>query len=950
MITTAIDIHYRYYPHPHVHGSPNLRAERRDANRLLGDAMASTHDDALAQKEAELAERERRLNEMQEKFERLSQQASPRSASPQAFSRMPAGLPGKSPRSPQAQRSPRARSASPRGTRTLSAFGSTTKKTPPSFFTASMRGGPLTEPLPQRGLSERERADPKRACRGPSLLYRDKFGAPKSEWERFNGEDMEAINFLEDDNPFNDPFKYHPFKGMAFPPTDYIGPDDPRETDDLTKLQPINGLRLKFVHGYSARNGLTANSRSNLFYNKDGRLVYHAAALGIVYDKKTHEQWHFHGHDDDICSLDMNKKDMLTIVTGQLGKEPKILVWSSRPEPGSRHLPLLCLINGDHKRAVIGVAFSANGQFLASIGLDNNRSIAIYQWGKDKSMEKMRVGVDKGHTDDVYCLEFNPVTNHIVAGGKKMLRFFGLKDGAMSDIEAEARAAAKSGQSHTPVLSDTESKIWAKKGTFGSDRGAQDILSLAFDDKGCTYAGSGLGEIFRFREQAQDLCVKAHPLPDGSTGWPAANAFCRVTALYYGPRKSKNVLISSGDDGWILMWDPSSWDDVMRTKKKIDPIERFNLNQYVSAGLEGTITKMDDKEFDKPNPLKGTPAAALSLNGDGENLLIGTMCNEIYELSLTFKSPPTCYMQGHFDELWGLAAHPMKAEMVTAAEDNTLRVWDLKNMTIQAMTVLPGPSRCACYSPKCTNGVWIAVGLGGGDKDCRTNGKWLILDSIKLTEVFAPPQVRFERCCDIKFSPDARWIAIANADNGIDVYSVPAPDGSKDGLRRVAKFEGHSSFVNHLDWSADSMKLQTNCGAHELLYWKLYDEPKKGVFKWRPHQEKSSSSMRDEQWATQTCIYGWPVRGVWPEGADGTDINGMSRSNTGSRELVVTSDDFGRVKLFRYPCIVPYAGHKPYSGHSSHVTNIVFSFDDRWVVSAGGEDVAVFQWECVKEK
>ena len=57
----------------------------------------------------------------------------------------------------------------------------------------------------------------------PTLLFRDKFGARKSEWERYKSlanspDGSMGGNFLEDDNPFNDPFKYHPFKGMAFPP------------------------------------------------------------------------------------------------------------------------------------------------------------------------------------------------------------------------------------------------------------------------------------------------------------------------------------------------------------------------------------------------------------------------------------------------------------------------------------------------------------------------------------------------------------------------------------------------------------------------------------------------------------------------------------------------------------------------------------------------------------
>ena len=41
----------------------------------------------------------------------------------------------------------------------------------------------------------------------------------------------------------------------------------------------------------------------------------------------------------------------------------------------------------------------------------------------------MRIGMDKGHNDDVFRLAFNPVTDHVVAVGKKFIRFFGVKEG-----------------------------------------------------------------------------------------------------------------------------------------------------------------------------------------------------------------------------------------------------------------------------------------------------------------------------------------------------------------------------------------------------------------------------------------------------------------------------------------------------------------------------------------
>lgn len=54
------------------------------------------------------------------------------------------------------------------------------RQQPAAAFTASMRGLRIPEPLPQRGLTPNERANPTQACRGPSLLYRDRFGQSSS--------------------------------------------------------------------------------------------------------------------------------------------------------------------------------------------------------------------------------------------------------------------------------------------------------------------------------------------------------------------------------------------------------------------------------------------------------------------------------------------------------------------------------------------------------------------------------------------------------------------------------------------------------------------------------------------------------------------------------------------------------------------------------------------------
>lgn len=72
---------------------------------------------------------------------------------------------------------------------------------------------------------------------------------------------------------------------------------------------------------------------------------------------------------------------------------------------------------------------------------------------------------------------------------------------------------------------------------------------------------------------------------------------------------------------------------------------------------------------------------------------------------------------------------------------------------------------------------------------------------------------------------------------------------------------------------------------------------------------------------------------------DGTDINAIDRSNQTygkDMKIIVTGDDNGHVRLLEYPCIVKNSKFVMGKGHSSHVTNVKFTVDDKRIISAGG--------------
>lgn len=68
-------------------------------------------------------------------------------------------------------------------------------------------------------------------------------------------------------------------------------------------------------------------------------------------------------------------------------------------------------------------------------------------------------------------------------------------------------------------------------------------------------------------------------------------------------------------------------------------------------------------------------------------------------------------------------------------------------------------------------------------------------------------------------------------------------------------------------------------------------------------QMPTPSAMRDVQWSTNTCTLTFQTLGVWPDKADGTDVNTVCRSN--DQSLLATGDDWGKVKLFAHPAAQP---------------------------------------------
>lgn len=301
--------------------------------------------------------------------------------------------------------------------------------------------------------------------------------------------------------------------------------------------------------------------------------------------------------------------------------------------------------------------------------------------------------------------------------------------------------------------------------------------------------------------------------------------------------------------------------------------------------------------------------------GRGSQLLIGSTRNCILVGSLSVGFSPA--VLGHTDELWALAAHPSLPQFLTAGYDKIVQLWDSMARSVVWSKDIAEQAQSASFSP---DGSVIIVGC--------VLGRWLVMDA-ETREIYSVHTDGAEPIQVVKFSTDSHLLALGSRDNNIYLYQV-GEDMRK--YSRVGRCAGHSSFITHLDWSQDSQILRSNSGDYEVLYWNAS----------LCRQIPQSATLRDVEWASQNCTLSFTTVGIWPENADGTDVNSCERSH--NSRLLATADDFGKVKLYSYPVVQPRSLCHTYGGHSSHVTNVAFLYDDSRLISIGGKDTSVMQW------
>lgn len=611
---------------------------------------------------------------------------------------------------------------------------------------------------------------------------------------------------------------------------------------EILDAPPAIDFELDYVHGFRSQ-----DVRNNLSYSASGRIVYHAASVGISYDRNFHQQTFYKGHvNREIISLQVSY-DGRFVATGEVCARPRIHIWEATSCAFVSMLPAF------HENAVTYLSFSPCGQYLCSIGQDENHSLCVWQSSKS--------------TNSVAEWEHPKVLAYSKNTIKKVL-FVVFRAGTptisnptFAGSTSSAYDIVSGGVDHVMFWKIDAPGLIGVRGIFGNKATLQPIPCGAVVNQRAV-TGTVTGHLYLWDSRSVYRVIPGHTgtvnaiystSPNGALtpkiSTPRPNTDTSLTPYY------DSGCVTGGLDGHVKLW-----------SKEITPLADFDISDAKPSSFNPTIRSV---------------CWDLNLN----RILVGTRASEIYELSC-HGGNSLLLQEGHCeDELFALAPHPTNTDLfVSGGDDKTIRVWSISKRDLVGKLLLDTAVKSVCWSP---DGAFIAAGLGGSTSSSssqRKDGAFAIVDANTMEIVHEGRESK--KCLGVlKYSPNGSLLVTGSHDTIVYIHDV------LDNYKLRAKCDKGTGQITHFDFSTDSSYLRVNTDAYELIFVNTLDGS------WVP----SPITMKDTSWASESCVFSWPVQGIWPSNDDKVHIEACNRAN--DKDVLVCGDNSANIRVYNYPII-----------------------------------------------
>jgi len=606
-----------------------------------------------------------------------------------------------------------------------------------------------------------------------------------------------------------------------------------------------------------------------------------------------------------------------------------------------------------HESAVYSVAFSPDGQYLATATKDGFVRLCRTTTGQE--LRKW-----PAHEANGTCVQFSPDSRYLASGGwDRLVKVWDVQ----KVLQGEVPAPLLRRELTDPVVrvwsvsfSQDGQRLASAGGREAEEKGelkvwdmntGQEALALSFTRELRWVQFSPDGR--RLGTCGQDLVQ----ILDAQTGreqlaWRDPQGILERLAFSPDGRHLATVggTFAVHPDRQVKVWDAQTGQEVRSLRGHVGALRGVAYSpdgrRIASAGLDQTIKLWDTATGEEVLTLRGhiDNVFCVAFSPDGHRLASASIDKtvRIWDASPVEREPGPEYLtlRGHTGAVTDVAFHPTDGRSLTSAgTDGTVRVWDFwSGKSLGSLTGPPSPIRLKlAYSP---DGRRLAVSCGDR-KDVKV---W----DVATAKVVGNIPGHSSNVLCVALSPDGRHLASA----GVNDYVVRVWDATTG--QELQALKGHELPIHGVAFSPDGRHL-ASCSADSTV--RVWDrsigkelfvlEPRHAARVYGVAFSRDGELLASASWDRTIKVWAARTRRLvhdLPDPAGAVQCVAFGRDR---RRLAWGSTD-STVKVWDGPGTETHV----LRGHTSWVQAVALSPDGKWIASAS-LDGTVKIWQAPPE-
>lgn len=642
--------------------------------------------------------------------------------------------------------------------------------------------------------------------------------------------------------------------------------------------------------------------------------LFVCAHVGVMFDWEGNKQELLQGH-CNVISCTCVSEDRRWIATADRGTESMVIIWDSFTT-----IPVQTIFEA-HPDGCAAIAMSPDAKYIATISYNLPQTVSVWDWTNNGETPICSATLDGNFGKQTY-ITFNPEdSSELVSNSESQVVFYSWNENTLEYV--------------APPLTDKD---------FNRSVGqySQSIFQLQSPR---ALTATSCGNIVVWEHAGGDL--------------PCNRKAFKIVKL-----QEKALTVLTTADKYIVTGDVAGHVRFLDQQLRLTNwYKHFNagpinaVSMSYSPKIVDAQTPKDQTYYPASSTLEGIPFVVNDFVISTLTANVAYFCTDGSKLQFILKE--------HDSDTHALARHPSEPRLCVGGYSGLLQLWDYEKKELLMSRVFDQRQlkiQCLTFNP---SGDLLAIGF--------TNGSVRILDGLTLKEEGCGDGLAvFSHCHDcitnIKFSHDSSYLATSDLDRCVTVFKAQKDDLDQPWVY-IGKQRAHYKTIQDISFGIaldSNLPRLLSLGQDRVLV--EYDLVNSST-----DDLRLISSERIEQSAVPQCFTWYPpiVKENFLVVANDQFKLKLYNSTTKMCRRTLLGPTYGtplRRLIALPPCndrttrylayitldkvglqCLPLDGnpHKTMAliAHPEGVSNLVCSYDGKYLFTAGGEDCSVLMWE-----